>query len=85
MTKQYGVDFVISAEVANHLDESWHLRPLDRIRVKGKAKPVMVFEVIGKEGGVEKLDSEKLAWCRKFSDAFDSYQQGQFDEARPAV
>lgn len=81
LTKQYGIDFAISETVAQGLDSTWRLRTLDRIRVVGKKAPVTIYEVLGKEGGVEELDDEFWAWCQEFSKAFDLYQNRDFGQA----
>lgn len=46
-TKQYGVDLIISEAVQRHVKEAFVTRSADFVTVKGKAKPVEVFTVIG--------------------------------------
>ncbi|HBB35806.1 MAG TPA: histidine kinase, partial [Cyanobacteria bacterium UBA9273] len=47
LTKVYGVDILISEQTLSRLDNSakYAYRYLDRVTVKGKSKPVAVFEV----------------------------------------
>jgi adenylate cyclase len=45
-TKPYGTPILISEFTVNALHESYRIREIDRIRVKGKTLPVAVFEVM---------------------------------------
>jgi adenylate cyclase len=46
LTKQYGVDMIVSEMTATLLPE-FAFRELDLVRVKGKTKPVAIFEPLG--------------------------------------
>ncbi|HEV2250398.1 MAG TPA: adenylate/guanylate cyclase domain-containing protein [Candidatus Limnocylindria bacterium] len=43
LCKEYGVDAVLSADIATHLDGAVALRALGEARVKGKPEPITVF------------------------------------------
>lgn len=45
--KQYGTYFMISQSTKEMVDKDFHIRELDLIRVKGKERPVRVYEVLG--------------------------------------
>jgi adenylate cyclase len=48
MTKEFHTDLAIGESVAELLDESFLTRRLGRIQLKGKKKPMMVYEVLGR-------------------------------------
>ncbi len=48
MTKEFHTDLAIGESVAELLDDSFLVRRLGRIQLKGKKKPLMVFEVLGR-------------------------------------
>jgi adenylate cyclase len=57
--KQYGTRIIISDETRSRLKRSYTLRPLGDIVVKGKTKPVAIFEVTGRAGAPgATIDSE---------------------------
>jgi adenylate cyclase len=43
LCKEFGVDAVLSADIATQLDGTVALRPLGEATVKGKAQPITVF------------------------------------------
>ena len=45
-TKFYGTDILVSKSTIDSIDLSGKLREIDRIRVKGKVKPVTIFETL---------------------------------------
>lgn len=65
--KIYGTNIMISEFTYNHVKDDFHTRTLDQIRVKGKQKPVNVFEVIA---------DRNVSLSSKFSDFLDAYAQG---------
>jgi adenylate cyclase len=48
MTKEFHTDLAIGESVADLLDDSYLKRRLGRIQLKGKSKPMMVYEVLGR-------------------------------------
>ncbi len=61
ITKQYGTDIIIGEATKNRIS-GFVCREVDRVRVKGKAEPVAIYQPLGLEGAVEqaKLDEIKL-------------------------
>ena len=61
ITKQYGTDIIIGEGTKNRIS-GFVCREVDRVRVKGKAEPVAIFQPLGLEGAVEqtKMDEIKL-------------------------
>ena len=50
LTKQYGVQLLVSENIVEGLADKYHLRSLDLVIVKGKTRPIEIFEVLGKRG-----------------------------------
>ena len=83
LSKIYGVKIIISEYTRNHLGSEFKCRELDKVRVKGKKKPVGIYELMEKdtftEGNYEFVDSfEKgLAHYRtkSFSKAMKCFNQ----------
>ena len=60
LTKQYGVDIIVSERTAN-LVPDFTYRELDLVRVKGKTEPVAIFEPLGPSSDVSAQQIEQLA------------------------
>ncbi len=76
LNKLYGTSIIISADTKNKLHETYTLRSLDLVRVKGKKEAVEVFEVMPLEGDV-KRDKELHA----YKTALETYRYGKIKEA----
>ncbi len=48
LTKQYGVQLIVSENTMRGVQDKFYHRSLDLVIVKGKTKPVEIFEVLGK-------------------------------------
>ncbi|MEO5667957.1 MAG: adenylate/guanylate cyclase domain-containing protein, partial [Bdellovibrionota bacterium] len=80
LTKEYGVKFIVSEYTRSKLGETYLCRELDRVKVKGKAIPVTIFEVMGRAADA---DAEELK--RKgelFSSALQKYYASDFEGAQ---
>jgi adenylate cyclase len=73
--KFYGSRIIIAQPTAAQLDSQFLLRKLDVIRVKGKAKPMAVFELMAEGVG----DAGLQARAKEYEAAFAAYQQQQWD------
>jgi adenylate cyclase len=80
LTKYYGVRLIISESTAEGLQEIV-LRRLDRVRVKGKNKPVFIYEAVGKQGSVP---DEMVNEVKGSNQALDYYFSGDWQKARSA-
>jgi len=76
ITKEYGVGIVVG-ENTKEASPEFVYRELDLVRVKGKDKPVAIFEPLGLVGEVEQsvLDELKL-----FGQALRSYRKQEWDQ-----
>ena len=77
LCKGYGAKIIISEFVKKRLKNSYQIRNLDLVRVKGKTKPVEIFEIHGIDEGKEKLKEE----LKKFNLAVKLYRESNFTEA----
>ncbi len=74
-TKAYGVEIVISGDTAAQLGEGFLLRRLDRIRVKGKSRPVEIFQLCRDQRPATR------ALAERFEAALEHYFAGRFSKA----
>jgi adenylate cyclase len=81
LTKQYGVGFVVSEFTRAQADEFLY-RELDRVRVKGKAEPIRIYQPIGPlaDQGPEILGEMEL-----FHQALEHYQAQAWDQAEASL
>ncbi len=75
LNKQYGTTLLISETTRGEIGDHFTVRLIDYVVVKGKTRPVCVFEVLG--GPDYQLNDEQ----RCFVEGFDAYQSRQFDRA----
>jgi len=77
ITKIYGVAMLVS-ETTAHSAGRFHYREIDRVRVKGKAKPVTILEPLGLE---EEMTPEQLERERSFQHFLFLYRSQSWDQA----
>ena len=80
VTKRYRIDLCIGENVATLVGDSFILRSLDLILVKGKTKPVKIFSVIDeRRPGVT-----DPPWLARHEEALKLYRAGDFPAAEAA-
>ncbi|OQW92698.1 MAG: hypothetical protein BWK78_00890 [Thiotrichaceae bacterium IS1] len=81
LTKMYGASLLITESTYNQLShvDNYVIRIIDKVKVKGKSQPVIVFEVI--DGSLPHIRNAKLATLELFTDAFIAYQAHHFELA----
>jgi len=77
LTKNYGVDIIVS-ETTRDAVPDYAYRELDRVRVKGKTRPIAIFEPLCK---VEELDAQWKKELKLFHDTLRLYRSQQWDMA----
>ena len=77
LTKKYGVDIMVS-EFTKAQTQGMIYRELDTVRVKGKDKPVTIFEPLGR---AEQLTRETLDELNLYSEALKRYRNQEWDLA----
>lgn len=77
LTKNYGVDVMISEVTYERVKDTFVCRDLDRVRVKGKQEPVGLYELVGRE--VDETETQFLeCWHR----ALALYRNREFASAK---
>ncbi|NNM79440.1 MAG: adenylate/guanylate cyclase domain-containing protein [Gallionella sp.] len=77
VTKQYGVGIIVGENTRNAVADFVY-RELDHVRVKGKDKPVAIFEPIGLVSGVDKATHDEL---KLFHEMRRLYLRQNWDQA----
>jgi adenylate cyclase len=77
LTKNYGVDIIVS-EFTKAQTQDMIYRELDTVRVKGKDKPVTIFEPLDV---AEQLTKEKLDELNLYNEALKHYRNQEWDLA----
>jgi adenylate cyclase len=77
LTKSYHAHIILSETLARKLDETFLLRPLDRVRVKGKHNAVMIYELL-------EMSDENRRIAESFATALQHYFEGDFQSAYSA-
>jgi adenylate cyclase len=77
--KFYNTYVMISEFTHEHVKDDFYTRPLDLIRVKGKEKPIEVFELISDRD--VQLSSQYLEMLELYSKGIQSYRHQEWREA----
>lgn len=77
----YGTHVIVSGPTAEKLGDAFLLRPIDRLVVKGKTKPVPIFELMGRRA---EADPTQLALAADFEVAHELYLNRDFLAAEAA-
>jgi adenylate cyclase len=78
INKQYGTRIIISEFTMNAVKDDFVTREVDWVRVKGKAQPVRIFELVGENGQV---DENRLQVIKHFGEGFHLYHAREFAKA----
>ncbi|AFY81872.1 AAA family ATPase [Oscillatoria acuminata] len=81
LTKNYGVALLITDQTYARLmqRESYAIRRIEQVKVKGKSEAVTVYEVFDADS--EEMKAGKLATLGRFTEALSLYDAGKFLEA----
>lgn len=79
INKIYGTSIIISENVHKKIGTGFITRKLDLVTVKGKSKPVYIFELLGSDDDDEEtINNQRL---ELWNQAFDLYLSGDFKKA----
>ncbi|MCX6118549.1 MAG: hypothetical protein NT027_13485 [Proteobacteria bacterium] len=78
LNKAYNTRCIISENTVKVLPPDFALRLLDFVIVKGKTKPVLIYELIAEKGDIKAVDLEYLS---QFNEAIDFYLRREWKEA----
>ncbi|MCX5851091.1 MAG: adenylate/guanylate cyclase domain-containing protein [Deltaproteobacteria bacterium] len=76
--KEYGTHITISEETWRQAEDRIEVRELDLLQVKGKEKPVRIYEVLARSGA---LDDGMKETARLFTEGLVQYRAMRWDEA----
>ena len=81
LTKLYGVSIIISEDMLHNLADSsqYHTRFLDRVQIKGKKKPIIVYEVF--DNDLPEVIEGKLKTKVEFEAGLAFYCEQNFSKA----
>jgi len=82
ITKQYGVGMIVGEGTRELVKKEFVFRELDRVRVKGKADPVGIYEPVGEEGKVAQEDMDEI---KLWNQALRAYRGQDWDKAEVAL
>jgi adenylate cyclase len=78
INKEYGTNIVISQFTYELIrDDSFSVRELDSVRVKGKKEPVTIYELVGHGT----LEQEQQTLLKMFAEGLNAYRNQQWDQA----
>jgi adenylate cyclase len=77
LTKQYGVGILV-AELTKNAVLDVVFREIDRVRVKGKDEPVVIYEPVGEEGKVGKAELDEI---KLWNQVLKLYRSQDWDQA----
>jgi adenylate cyclase len=80
LTKAYGVSIIVS-DTTREAVADYNYRELDLVRVKGKSKPVRIFEPLGE---TSELSKNILSELQQYHEALKNYRQQKWDSAEMA-
>lgn len=81
VTKQFHTDLCIGESVHHWLQGEFLTRTLALLIVKGKTKPVRVYEVLDDLKGLEPMDYWNHDWARRYEQGFEAYLARDFKQA----
>ncbi len=79
LNKLYGSHIIVSQFTYEFVKNAFVFRELDLVKVKGKDRPVGLYELMATKG-----DQEKVKHGEEFSKALAMFRAGRFDEAKAA-
>lgn len=77
LNKQYGTHVIMSEFTYSQVGEHLLCRELDWVRVKGKARPVQIYELLGRRSQKE----DDRLWLEAFTRGLAHYRNLEFDHA----
>jgi adenylate cyclase len=81
LTRQYGVSLLISESTREPLGDDFLVMEIDLVRVKGKTKPVRVFDVLAR-CGTERDTEQQRQLADRFAEALEYYRAQNWDAAQ---
>ncbi len=80
LTKPYGVELLVSENVARLVEDEFLLQDADLVRVKGKKKAVEIYAVLGRKSP-ELIALEMDGGLRSYVDGLAAFRAGELDKS----
>jgi adenylate cyclase len=80
--KEYGAHILVSENTVKKLKSSYRAREIDSVVVKGKTKPVLIYEIV--DYHTDETFPNMMGVLQAFQYGLKSYRAGQFDQALKA-
>ena len=80
LNKAYATEILIGENTARLVENSFFLREVDQVRVKGRVQPVQIYELVGNSGDF--LPKEKEQAFTYFAGGLEAYRQQHWQEAQ---
>lgn len=77
LTKQYGVDIIVNHGTVQQVPD-YTFRELDLVRVKGKQRPVAIYEPVA---ATTELSADKIAILTNHETALAAFRRGDWNKA----
>ena len=81
LNKVYGTEILVSEATYDAVKHRFFCRPVDNVRVKGKNRPVRIYQPLC-DGPVDSVCRESV---EAFVEMFECYEKGQFDDAMKSL
>ena len=78
MNKLYGTNIIITEFTYERVSDMFECRKLDKVRVKGKSEPVVIYELIARRGEISDSMRETIV---AFEQGLQHYFDGEFSQA----
>ena len=78
LNKIYGTNIIISDYTFKSVKQKFEIRKLDIVRVKGKKKPIPIYELISEK---DRIDSKQSEFINNFENGLDLYLKGEWKSA----
>lgn len=78
LNKEYGTMIIVGESTKENAGDDFIFRELDLIKVKGKDKPIRIFELVGRKG---EADSKTADAIKHFSAGLELYRKAKWDAA----
>jgi adenylate cyclase len=78
VNKVFGTRIILSETTYEQAADAIAARPLDFLKVKGKAIPIRIFELVGRAGNVSQLQADIIG---HFTEGLQLYRQREFGKA----
>ena len=81
LTKFYGVDIIVG-ENTRHASPEFAFRQLDYVKLRGRNKPVMIYQPLGP---IETMDETEKVSLQRFHRGIKFFREGKWDEAEREI